>query len=560
MVTTSFLAGAVRMEDDEIKRPTDAHMTRIRPFTDVSAAASASATPMIELTEFMKGMPLGSPGAESFNASYMPSGYSTPGGALLGGVAPVDGAASPPELAEPEMVPKLSLNEPRKNYWRLISSSLVVFSIGLNDGAPGALLPYMESYYGISYAIVSLIWLGNTLGFITVAAFSHNIYCNLGRASMISIGALFIIGMYFLVIFAPPFPAIIAGFYLGGIGLAMMLAQINVFLSYLKNSEVMFGIVHGSYGVGATISPIIATLMVSGGVRWSLYYLIPLGMYVVNVVFLSWSYMGSDRDLGMQEQVRDNRFRRQIADRLNRSMPGTTVPSPNQRVSSDEESDSGIREAAAAAVAALSEQQKQAQIDDSKLAYREVLRDRTSWLTAFFIFFYQGCEVSIGGWIVSFMIDSRGGSPAAVGYVASGFWGGVTVGRFVLNQVIPRVTTAQRAVFFLLSAVASFELMTWLIPNVIGGAVAVSLAGVFIGPIYPCVMTTTSVLLPRRIQAISLTIITAFGSCGGALWPFVIGLLAQAKGTWVLHPMAVALVGAMLTCWFFVPSPPSKKE
>lgn len=106
----------------------------------------------------------------------------------------------------------------------------------------------------------------------------------------------------------------------------------------------------------------------------------------------------------------------------------------------------------------------------------------------------------------------------------------------------------------------AFELITWLVPNVIGGAVAVSLVGVFVGPIYPSVVTTVSALLPRKIQAMSLTITTAFGSSGGALWPFITGLLAQTEGTWVVHPVAIGLFVSMFICWIALPISPRKKE
>jgi fucose permease len=43
---------------------------------------------------------------------------------------------------------------------------------------------------------------------------------------------------------------------------------------------------------------------------------------------------------------------------------------------------------------------------------------------AFFILVYVGVEVTIGGWIVTFMLDVRGGGSSS-GYVSSGFFGGM---------------------------------------------------------------------------------------------------------------------------------------
>lgn len=45
-------------------------------------------------------------------------------------------------------------------------------------------------------------------------------------------------------------------------------------------------------------------------------------------------------------------------------------------------------------------------------------------LLAFFILVYVGVEVTIGGWIVTFIIDVRGGG-ASSGYISAGFFGGL---------------------------------------------------------------------------------------------------------------------------------------
>jgi fucose permease len=44
-------------------------------------------------------------------------------------------------------------------------------------------------------------------------------------------------------------------------------------------------------------------------------------------------------------------------------------------------------------------------------------------LLAFFILVYVGVEVTIGGWIVTYIIDVRGGD-ASSGYISAGFFGG----------------------------------------------------------------------------------------------------------------------------------------
>ena len=64
---------------------------------------------------------------------------------------------------------------------------------------------------------------------------------------------------------------------------------------------------------------------------------------------------------------------------------------------------------------------------------------RTTWLIAVFLLGYVGIEVSLGGWIVTFMIRIRQGARFASGMTATGFWLGLTVGRVVLGFVTPRI-------------------------------------------------------------------------------------------------------------------------
>ncbi|KAK9240015.1 major facilitator superfamily domain-containing protein [Lipomyces kononenkoae] len=424
-----------------------------------------------------------------------------------------------------------------KNRWRLLACCWTVFALGMSDGAPGALLPYIEAYYNVNYAEVSTIWMATSLGFIVTAVFSHYVYVRIGRAGMLTVGPAILVVMYALIVATPPFGVVVVGFFFGGLGMACVVANVNVFLSYLANTEACFGIAHGSYGAGATISPLIATAMVSRGIKWSYYYSILLVFNIVGALLSAWAFEGCDRDLGTLYMLKKYKKLGNASQTTDAIVPVTSLSSnmPPMPVT-------------------LENSEKE------KSIYRQALRDRVTWLAASLILFYQGAEVSIGGWIVSFMIETRRGDPRAVGYVASGFWLGVTIGRFVLNQFLPRIFSPRTVIFVLLAVAASFELATWLVPNIVGDAVAVSIVGLFVGPMYPSAITAISHLLPRHTQNFSLTIVTAFGSTGGALWPFITGLLAQTKGTFVVHPVAISLFGGMCVCWSLIPFSRRKKE
>ena len=162
-------------------------------------------------------------------------------------------------------------------------------------------------------------------------------------------------------------------------------------------------------------------------------------------------------------------------------------------------------------------------------------------------------------WINSFLISYRNGDPSRVGYVSSGFWAGVTAGRFFLTPLCHRVGE-NRSVYVLSLGAVALQLLVWLIPNVLGPSVAVAFLGLLLGPVYPCGQTVFSRLLARNVQTTSISLISSAGSSGGAVAPFLTGLLAAASGTWVLHPVCVGLFGAMLGSWFFLPKVEKRDE
>ncbi len=165
---------------------------------------------------------------------------------------------------------------------------------------------------------------------------------------------------------------------------------------------------------------------------------------------------------------------------------------------------------------------------------------------------YQGAEVAISGWVISYLIHYRQGNPAQVGNVTSGFWGGITVGRFVLTHFAQKIGE-KIAVIALIVGAAVFQLLVWLVPNIIGDAVAEAVVGLFLGPIYPCATAVFAKLLPRNIQISSLSVVTSMGSSGGALVPFITGILAQKLSTVVLHPVVLISFAAMTVTWLLLP-------
>jgi len=135
----------------------------------------------------------------------------------------------------------------------------------------------------------------------------------------------------------------------------------------------------------------------------------------------------------------------------------------------------------------------------------------------------------------------------------------LSVGRFLLTGICHRIGE-KRAVVGLIASAAVFQSLVWAVPNIITNAVAESIVGLFLGPVYPCSMAVFAMLWPRNIQIGSLGLVSSMGSAGGAFVPFVTGLMAQAISTVVLHPIVLFSFAMMIGAWFGLPKIQKRTE
>ncbi|GEQ66588.1 hypothetical protein JCM33374_g251 [Metschnikowia sp. JCM 33374] len=432
---------------------------------------------------------------------------------------------------------------PPQNRWRIWGACLWSVASGFSDAAPGSLLPTIENHYSISYSIVSLIWMANAVGFITVAMLSHRIHPWLGREKSIPFGCVCSIVMFTIVSTGGPFPLIVVGFFFGGMGTAVVLSQLNIFLSKMDKNSKYLSFFHGSYGIGATISPLLATLMIEKDIHWNYVYVILLGLMLINLLSLTFVFRGADEDL-KQWDNEDDSDKLINSDTTANDASGPQTPSEN-------EAGIGLQNLGARTTSIMEHTAHKTPSTPSDLAL--ALKNVITWNISLFTLFYQGCEVALGGWIVSYLIEYRL-TKTSFGYVSSGFWGGLTLGRLFMTRPLHKYLGIKRSVNILVLVIITMLALAWVVSSDILSSVFVSIAGTLIGPIYPLMITGVSAMLPRKIQVISLTIMTAFGSSGGALVPFFVGLISQSSGTFVVLPICIAGYVLVLAFWLVLPN------
>ena len=276
---------------------------------------------------------------------------------------------------------------PRINLYRVGATFWAFLIMGMNDATYGAIIPYLERYYDLSYVIVSLIFLSPFVGYNVAALLNNTVHLKFGQRGVALLGPLCHVIAYVVICVHPPYPVLVVVFILAGLGNGLEDSGWNAWIGAMANANEVLGFLHAFYGLGATIAPLIATTMITkGNLPWYYWYYIMVAAACIELATSLAAFWAAS---------------------------GNVFRDAHPRTSGE-----GSR---------------------LKEAILKMPSARVTWLCAFFLLGYVGIEVALGGWIVTFMIRVRKGGEFASGMTATGFWLGITVGRVVLGFVTPRI-------------------------------------------------------------------------------------------------------------------------
>ncbi|KAG9697267.1 MFS general substrate transporter, partial [Aureobasidium melanogenum] len=399
-------------------------------------------------------------------------------------------------------------NAPRSNLYRTLAAFIGFAIMGMNDATYGAIIPYLEKYYNLSYTIVSLIFLSPLVGYNLSALLNNSIHLQFGQRGVAFIGPVCHLLAYIVIAVHPPYPVLVVVFAIAGFGNGLEDAAWNAWMGAMSNANEVLGFLHGIYGLGATIAPLIATSLITKADKpWWTWYYFMIGFAAVELVTSLWAFWSQT---GEVFRLAHPRTTDQTGNRMKEAL--LTMPSA-----------------------------------------------RVTWLCALFLLGYVGIEVALGGWITTFMLRERHGGAFASGMTATGFWLGITIGRLVLGFVTPRIGEKLSIAIYLPIA-TGLELLFWLVPQFYVSAVAVALQGFFLGPMFPAAVVATTKLLPKHLHVSGIGFAAAFGGSGAAIFPFVTGVIAQAKGVQVLQPIILALLVVIWLFWISLPRIEKKRD
>jgi len=369
--------------------------------------------------------------------------------------------------------------------------SLGTFAVlGLPDGMLGTAWPAMRHSFGEPVGDLGLILLINTIGSVAVAAVVGRLIRRLGAAAVLAIAGscAALAGIGYAA--APGLWLVLSIGPLVGAAAGMMDGALNTVVA-LTGRPRLLNLLHGFYGVGTAIGPLVVTVAILAG-SWRPAYLF---LAALNVVAAScWIiYRRSDR------------------------APAASM---------------------ATAGACTADEPDEITQPTQGWSRRRVAAVLTLGLVVFFV--YTGLEVSAGQWETSYVRGHLGLSASAAGLASFGYWGALTAVR--IGLALPAKPVSARTVIRcgLLLSIVGCGLIWWQ-PGPVVVVLAFALLGASLAGVFPALIAVT----PQRIGAERAQHAIAWqvgaAAAGGSAISAFIGLLIDSTSLAVLGPALVVL-------------------
>jgi fucose permease len=374
--------------------------------------------------------------------------------------------------------------------------------LGLPDGILGTAWPAMRHSFGAPVGALGLILLINTIGSVVVATFVGRLIQRLGAAAVLAVAGVCAAlgGLGYAV--APGLWLVLSVGPLMGAAAGMMDGGLNTAVALTGRTRLL-NLLHGFYGLGTAIGPLMVTAAIIAG-SWRPAYLVLAALDVV--IACCWIA-----------------YRRGVPAPAANASAEQADPTPN-----GPDPDGPDR----------AEEPGETARPTAGWSRRRVFAVLTLGLIVFFL--YTGLEVSAGQWETSYVRGHLGLSASAAGLAAFGYWGALTAVRIGLALPAKPVRAQTVIGAGLLLAIAATGLI-WLQP----GPVVVVLAFVVLGGALAGVFPALIAVTPQRIgeeraqHAIAWQVGAA--AAGGSGISAVIGLLIDTTSLAVLGPAMVVL-------------------
>jgi fucose permease len=363
--------------------------------------------------------------------------------------------------------------------------------IGVKAGATGVLLPAQIADYHVDKASIGITFFALSAGFVVAGGAAGDLMHRLGSRLTLALGGgAFALGQLLLAA-RPPFIMFVLIHVLSGFGGGVLESVLNAHLTGLRGATTLLNRLHAFFGVGALLGPLLAAWLL-GFSSWTA-VLALIGVAAVPLVI------------------------------------GFLLAYPRRTPGPPPEPGGGPERGLLASA----------------------LRERGVLLGATLLSVYVGLEIGVGNWAFSYLVEERGHGATLAGYTVSGYWFGLTLGRFLISPIATRLRLDAAAMMYAcMAAVTASATLAWLVPGSVAATAGLALLGFFLGPIFPTTMAVAPDITTARLVPTAIGVMNAGSVAGGSLLPWLAGAIAQGVGVWTLLPFAVVLAVAQWLVWW----------
>jgi fucose permease len=371
--------------------------------------------------------------------------------------------------------------------WRVRLAYAAFVLMGLSAAVAGVLLPAQISDYGVDKATIGITFFTFSAGFMLAGSTVGPLVHRLGTRLALTIGGgAYALGAVYLAT-RPSLVAFIVVQVVVGFGGGLVESVLNAYLTGLPSATNLLNRLHAFFGVGALLGPLLAAWML-GFLPWPAVWLV---LALTSLPLTAGFLLAYPRNVVID-----------------------TGGPPRK----------GLLAAALRAPAVV--------------------------LASVFLAVYVGLEISVGNWGFTFLVDEHAQSSLAAGYSVSGYWLGLTAGRFVISPVATRMgLSAVGMTSACLTGVTAAAVLTWLAPVAAMASAGFVLLGFFLGPIFPTAMAVVPDLTESRLVPTAIGVMNGVSVIGGAVFPWLAGTVAQGTGIWILMPFAAVLALLQFMVW-----------
>jgi fucose permease len=366
-------------------------------------------------------------------------------------------------------------------------------SLGLPDGLLGVAWPSIRRTFGLPLSQLGALLALLMAGYLSSSFLSGTLVARWGVGRLLLWSNVTMVVSCAGYALAPHWPVMLASALCAGLGAGAIDAGINTYAAaHFPPRTVSW--LHGSWGLGAALGPLVMTGVLAAGLVWrwgyALVAVLLVGMSVSFAYTRNW-------------------------------WNGTSAASSVE----------GAAPAAAPAV-----------LPPAMAGMAQTLARPAVWLHLAFFFLYTGLEASAGQWAYSILTEARGMAPGQAGIWSGVYWGSLTVGRFACGVVAPRISTD--ALLRVCTLVAPLGAGLFWLGR--GGLALAGLAmiGFVLAPIFPLTISATPGRLGSGYAAHAIGFQVSAACVGGAALPAAGGLIARSFGLEAItsFQLAVALV------------------